>query len=793
MSELPGEQFGDTLRRVRSAAGLSQEALAERADLSTRGISDLERGRRSPRPATVQLLADALGLDVSTRSEFVRAAYPQQSPGSVIAPSEGTVVMAAAGVETDARADLPLPPTPLIGRERDVAAVLALLRSPTTRLATLVGPGGTGKTRLALQVVSDLVGEMDDGVVVVALAPLAEAELVVPTIAEALRVRESSESTLLVSVATALRDRSLLLLLDNFEHVLDAAPAIGMLLGRCPGVKVLVTSRAPLRLRGEHVMEIAPLALPMAEAEPLVEDVDRYGALALFVARVQSRNAQFVVSSANIAAVNAICQRLDGLPLAIELAAARTRVLTPEELLHLLDRRLPFLTGGARDLPERHQTLRNTIAWSDDLLTADERRTFRWLSVFAGGWTLESAAAVTGEPDLIMLDRLHGLIDHSLVRRVERTGSESDSDVHFEMLEIIREFGLEQLAFDGDAAAVGQRHADYFLSFVEQQGFDRTVTDGAMRLARVDAVYDNVRTALRWLIERRQTDMALRLCAALRQFWVVRGYLSEGQRAIDAALALDPGARTRARAWAMHAASSLACHQGDLERVDRMANACLEISQELADEAGIASALHLLGLSAQLSGDYARSAALYMDSLELKRRTKAPTLTATLGNLAQVVFHAGDVDRAIELFDETIAFDREAGDLEHLGIALTDLGLIMLERGDDDRAESLFVEALEIHREIGYVRMVTSTIEGLAALAGKHGHPERAAQLYGAVEAMSERIGQPLPDPEQWNYARYVSHARVQLDAATFSAAWAAGRAMPMTAAIRFALAPLSC
>jgi len=553
VSEVGGESFGNTLRRVRSSAGLSQEALAERAGLSARGISDLERGRRMPRLATVRMLADALELDASARSTLIRAAQSNLPPMPVPAGSvSADAAVSVADTRTGSHVNLPLPSSSLIGRERDVADVLLMLRSPATRLVTLTGPGGAGKTRLALRVVTDLVGEIDDGVFFIALAPLTDAELVVPTIAEVLGIRESSESNLLSTITLALRERSVLLLLDNFEHVLNAAPAIGELLARCAGVRVLVTSRAPLYLRGEQIVDVEPLALPMPGIEPSVEDVDQYGALTLFIDRARSVKPRFAASSANIAVINAVCQRLDGLPLAIELAAARMRVLTPEQLLALLDRRVLLLTGGARDLPVRHQTLRNTIAWSNDLLTADERRTFRWLSVFAGSWTLESAAAVTDDSEMVVLDRVGVLLDHSLVRRSDWT----DPEARFEMLAVIREFGLEQLALDVEVDDVCQRHAAYFMTFVEQQGFDRIVTDEALRLARVDSVYDNVRTALRWFVDWHQSDMALRLCVALRQFWMVRGYLSEGSRWLDAALALDAVARTPDRARALHAAGS---------------------------------------------------------------------------------------------------------------------------------------------------------------------------------------------------------------------------------------------
>ena len=578
-------------------------------------------------------------------------------------------------------------------------------------------------------------------------------------------------------------------MLDNVEHVLLAAPAVSALLANCPNLQVLATSRSALHLRPEQLFDVAPLALPKPGVDPAADDAERFGAIALFVDRARIAQARFTVSSANIAAINAICQRLDGLPLAIELAAARMRTLSPQELLGLLDQRLPMLTGGARDLPVRHQALRDTIAWSYDLLSADERAIFRHMSICAGGSALDAVAAIASNQDapdtsLNLLDRLGALIGHSLVRRVER----EDRPERFEMLETIREFGLEQLAIHDEVADIGQRHATYFLAFIEQQKFDDLIADEAVRLARVDEDVDNVRAALRWCIEQRDADRSLRFCAALRQYWAVRGYLSEGQRSVDAALSIDDEMRTVARARVLHAAASIACHQGDLERVDRFASACLALSRELPDDFGIAGGLHLLALAAQLRDDHERAEALYIESLALKRRTAHPTLTSTIGNLAQVAYHQGDIERAIALFDECIALDRDANDVFHMGIALTDLGLILLERGEDGRAAALFIEALVIHSDVGHPRLIISTFEGLAGLAARSRQPARAARLYGAVEAISEQIGHPRQDPERWKYAQLVNLARSQLDADAFAVAWASGRGMSRDDAIQCAL-----
>lgn len=791
VSDLGGEHFGHALRRKRLAAGLSQEALSERAGLSVRGISDLERGqRRTPRLETVQMLADALGLDESARAEFIRASRPGLIPSAAESRSSPAVPAAAAASNGDtSQNNLPLQPTPLVGRKREVAEVISMLRRPNTRLVTLTGPGGTGKTRLALQVGAELTGEFSNGVFFVSLAALTDSTLVTPAIAEVLGVREPSESSLQAALIAYLGNKTLLLLLDNFEQVVEASPAVSELLMSCTNLKVIVTSRLALHLRAEHVFDVAPLALPEPGTAPSIEHVTRYGALTLFVDRAQMAKAHFTVSSANISAINAVCRRLDGLPLAIELAAARIRVLSPQELLTLLGHRLSILTDGARDLPMRHQTLRNTIAWSYDLLTDDDRKLFRRLAVFAGGWTIEAAQIAAGNPESRdpapgVLDQLAVLVDHNLVRRTEQ----ADHTSRFDMLDTIREFGLEQLATNGELEDVCQRHATYFLSFIEQQGFDLLITAEADQLQRVDVEYDNVRSALRWFLDRQNPGMALSLCSALHTFWSVRGYLSDARRWLDAALALEADAPASIRVKALNAAGSLACHQNDLDQADRLYEESLTLNRRQADQAGIAKALHGLGLSAQLRDDYERARLLYEECLTLKRPIDHPETSITIGNLAQVVFHLGDVEHAIELLDESIALDRAAENSVYLGGHLTDLGLILLERGDDERAAELFDDALKIHHEMGHIRMVSTTIEALAAIAGKHGHPERAARLYGAAQALREYAGYPLEDPNRWHYAHYVDLAREQVNNQSFSAAWAAGQTLSMDDAIGYAL-----
>lgn len=785
-------RFGQALRQFRIAAGLSQEALAERSGVSARGISDLERGERKvPRLETVRLLAEALNLDERHRQELV--ALSRSDAGGDEAMPRPKVSVGGDVAATDmprAQHNLPRQPTAFFGRERDLEEVAALLRRNETRLVTLTGPGGAGKTRLALQVGAEMLPEFADGVVFVPLAPLFSSESVIPAIADALSVRERGTTPLQTTLTAYLRDMRVLLLLDNFEHVLDTSIAVNDLLMNCANLKVIVTSRTALHLQSEHIFSVDPLALPEPGRNLVVEDIPQFGALALFVDRARMAMPGLAIDDSSVSAIVEICRRLDGLPLAIELAAARIRFLSTQDLLERLDRRLAILTGGANDLPLRHQTLRDTIAWSYRLLSAEDARLFRRLSVFAGGWTLRAAEAIAGierdRCDLVStLDRLSVLVDSNFARRVRFVSGST----RYEMLETIREFGLERLAAHGESDEANESHARYFLAFVEEQSVDRTGINAALQGKHIEVEIENVRSALRWSLDRPDAVLALSLCAAMREFWGVRGYFSEGRAWIDAALAASGGAPAATRVAALDAGSWLACHQGELDTADRMALEGLAISYEHHDQVGIARALHSRGLVAQLRNDHVCARELYEECIVVKRSIDGFDITRTLGNLAQVEFHLGDIDSAVALLEECMSRDRAVGDVLYLGLHMTDLALILLVSDRDEGATEYFRSALTIHRDVVHVRMVTVTIEGLAALAGKRGQPEQAAQLYGATQAMREHADYPMHDPEQWRYPHYVALTRSQISDETFNAHWNAGRLLSMDDAIERALA----
>ncbi|MDP9370305.1 MAG: tetratricopeptide repeat protein [Chloroflexota bacterium] len=723
----------------------------------------------------------------------------------------------------DARPNnLPVQPTPLVGRESDVAAIRALLAEPGTRSVTLLGPGGIGKTRLSLQVAAEVLEAFPDGVWFVDLAPVREASLVASAVARAAGVREEGARPITETLQEALRDERVLLLLDNFEQVLGAASMVASLLAACPGLVVLVTSRARLGLRGERTYPVEPLALPDPRRLPPLAELAEVAAVRLFVERAQTAKASFALTPANAGAVAGICVRLDGLPLALELAAARTKLLQPAALLTRLEKRLTVLTGGARDHPERQQTLRDLIAWSHDLLAPEERTLFRRLAVFAGGCTFEAAEAVA-DPDgeLNALDGLESLVDKSLLQQTE----EADGQPRFGMLETIREYGLERLWEADEAEEVRARHAAHYLTLAEQAEPELTGPEQATWLERLEANHDNLRAALGWSDEAGETETGLRLAGALRRFWWVRGYLSEGRGSLERLLASPRDVTPAVRAKALDAAGALAWEQSNYGRATRLIEDALAIHRqledtdgkirslvqlglvatdlgeyeqaesryqeglvlihELGDMRGVSIQLLNLGMLAFLRGEFDRAVELYERSLDLSKGLGDQQLIASaLVNLGECKEYQGNLGRATYLYHEALVHFQRLGDKPRRAFALAGLGRVALVNDNAARSREFLDEALLLHEETGDTRGVIACLEALAGVAIAEGDPIRAPRLYGAAEAIREIAGTPLADIYRVALARAVAAARATLSPEVWEAAWGAGRALPIASAI---------
>ena len=724
--------------------------------------------------------------------------------------------------------NLPLQRTAFIGREHETAGLRQLLSRVDVQLVTLTGPGGIGKTRLALQVAGEIADQFPGGVCFVPLSAIGEGGLIASTIAQSVGVRETGNKSPQQSLIEYVGGLSqpMLLLLDNFEHLVSAAPLVAQLLTTGPKLKVVVTSQAPLHVYGEHEFPVPPLALPDSKSIPPLEVLSALPAIKLFVERARAVKHEFALSRENAPVVAAICARLDGLPLAIELAAARIKLLSPSAMLTRLEGRLNLLTGGARDLPSRQQTLRGTIDWSYGLLNTAEQTLFRRLSVFAGGCTLEAVEAVCdtkGDLGLDILDGMASMVDKSLAQQVEQ----SDTEARFRMLSTLREYALERLAESDDESPTRRAHAAYFLVLAEEGA--ENIAAQPEWLDRFELEHDNFRAALDYLIKTGDADWGLRIGAALFRFWETREYLTEGRDAIARILALEgAAARPKLHARLRFAAGVLASEQGDYVPAQQMFEDSLETCIQLNDNRGVAVALNALAVITRDRGEIAAASALFERCVAIWKDLGDPAdIARALSNLASVMKLQGECERAFSLYEECLTIFRQVGDLagaawtlnyqgdvarekadfaaarsfceqslsefrrlrDRWGIAstLSDLASLSCDQGNNSEARRLYGESIKVFQELGHKRGIARALECLAVSAAAQSNAELSLHLAGAAAALRQRLGAPLTPAGQPRLEKALEFARRTLGN-TAGTAWMEGWAMPIEQAVHEAL-----
>jgi predicted ATPase/DNA-binding XRE family transcriptional regulator len=786
--------FGELLLSHRNSANLTQEDLAGRTGLTPQAIGLLERGeRRRPHKYTVEKLAEALGLTGRDLARFEVAARRSSIHRVAAEP---------------ANRHLPAPATPLVGRDHEATSVARLLLREEVRLLTLTGPGGVGKTRLAIEVAGRSGKAFADGFAFVPLASLRDVTLFPTVLTETLGIKEVAGEAPQETLEKHLRDRQMLLVLDNFEHLPTAAPVVAALVGACPQLTVLVTSRAPLRLGSEHQFPVPPLPLPKAEVLASGDVMENYSpAVELFRQRAQAVTPAFELTATNAITVARICQKLDGLPLAIELAAARVKLFPPKALLDRLDRRLQLLRGGARDLPERQQTLRDTVTWSYDLLGAGEQALFRRLAVFAGGCSLEAVEDVCGSEEhkrveSSVLEILASLVDNSLLvcRSESSMRQEEDEQPRFTMLETIREYALERLELSGEAEEVQRKHAQYYVAMAEAAQPEASKrwdeAEWWSKFTRLEREHDNLRAALGWAVENRELETAARLAIALWWIWIERGYLSDGRRWMEAILAVDeaegPSRGTphvlpaRTKAYLLQVAGILAMAQGDHDRAVALHEEAMNVYEEMGHKKGESASLRELGFVAYEQGDYERAVLLHEQSLALARKFATTfSIAWSLRALGDAVRGQGDLRRARALLEESLALSRSKEHAWGIARTLASIGNVEYEAGEYARASRLYEESLELGgQQMGLNHTTLVCLEGLARVAVAQGRMERAARLCGAAAALREDKGWPLPPAKRAEHDRTVAAAHAALGEAAFTAAWARGHALPLEEAI---------
>ncbi len=740
--------FGSWLRDRRKVLDLTQDQLAQSVDCSLTLIRKLEADERRPSKQIAELLAAHLDIRADERPDFVRFA---RSRNVQFSPTEKSPWRTLRHRMTN----LPVPPTPLFGREKDIATVVQQIVRNRVRLLTLVGPPGIGKTRLAIACADQLLDHFDNGVYFISLAPLREPDLVAATIARMLSVKEIAGQSSLESLRQHLADKRIVLVLDNFEQVVAAAPVVAQLLIECPWLQILVTSRVSLHIRAERQFRVEPLALP-ALTEKDSAQMLKSAAVQLFADRAQSVEPNFSLSRENGSTIAQICVRLEGLPLAVELAATRVDELSLHEMLAQIEHRLALLTEGPGDLPTRHRTLRGAIDWSYDLLDATQRQLFARLAVFVEGWTTETARAICS-PDLTEADltrALSTLADANLVVKEKQ----SDSESRWSMLETIREYGNERLTIAEQTDETAKRHADFFLAFAESAAPYLSGPHQVEWLNRLNHDHYNLNAAMQWAIVHGEAGLALRLGVALHLYWYKQTWLIEGGSWLKRALVL-PTASTVAppvRQNAFRCASQLAWAHADFAEAEHLAEESHTLAREIGDRRAMASALHVLANVATDTSDFARASALHEQNLALWRELGDRSgIASSLNNLGRIAYYRGEAAQAIQYHEESLALQRDLGDHFGIAAALNNLGGALADNLRElDRAATLLQESLALSREPG---------ENYFLIPFTLAHLGRVALYMGDLERARTVLEEALSIAREWQSRTGIAFALLYL------------------------------